>query len=71
MQRTLRVSMLSLIHNLLSNFCNFVALKNLAGGHLCKDIFIFPVIRLAVARDADRKYSIKSAIAKTQELSRG
>jgi hypothetical protein len=63
--------MLSLIHNLLSNFCNFVALKDLAGGHLCKHLFIFPVINLAVARDADRKYSIKSAIAKTQELSCG
>ncbi len=56
--------MLSLIHNLLSNFCNFVALKNFAGGHSCKDIFIFPVINRAVARDADRKYSIKLSIAK-------
>ena len=64
MQRALKVSMLSLTHNLLSNFCNFVALENLAGGHLCRDLSIFPVINSAVARDADRKYSIKLSIAK-------
>ena len=71
MQRALKASMPSLTHNLLSDFCNLVALKNLAGGHLCRDLSIFPIINRAVARDTDRKYSIKLSIAKTQELSRG
>ncbi len=71
MQRMLKGSLLSLIYNLLSNFCNFVALKNLAGGHWCRDLSVFPVINRAVATDADRKYSIKLSIAKTQELTRG
>ena len=63
--------MLSLIHDLLSDSCNFVALKNLAGGHLCRALSISPVINPTVARDADRKYSIKLSVAKTQELTRG
>jgi len=63
--------MLSLIHNVLRNLCNFIALKNLAGGHLCTELSIFPVINFVVARDAYRKYSIKLSIAKTQELARG
>ena len=63
--------MLSLIHDLLSDSCNFVALKNLVGGHLCRVLSIFPIINRAVASDTDRKYSIKLSIAKTQELTRG
>ena len=63
--------MLSLIHNFLSNFYNFVTLKNFVGDHLCRDFSISPVINRAVASDTDRKYSIKLSIAKTQELTRG
>jgi hypothetical protein len=71
MQRTLRDSILNLIYNFLSNFCHLVALNDLAGGHLCSDLSIFPVINGIVAINADRKYSIKLSIAKTQELTRG
>ena len=56
--------MLSLIHNFLSNFYNFVALKNFVGDHLCRDFSISPVINRAVASDTDRKYSIKLSITK-------
>jgi len=38
---------------------------------LLTDVSVFPLITLTVAKDADRKYSIKSLIAKNQELTHG
>jgi hypothetical protein len=64
-------SMLSLTHDLGRNIVDAVALQSLAKSHLYKGVSVLPFITLLVARNADRKYSIKAPIAKNQELTHG
>jgi len=63
--------MRNLTHNVGRNTVDTVALQSLAKSHLLTDVSVFPLITLTVAKDADRKYSIKSLIAKNQELTHG